>query len=259
MVLMILKHLLDPRNNFLVGTSWLSCVIGTQPDGQLRKSCQTPHDDDVTSITLLLMALQDVLIDINDLFIVHDNWLSIGVLAGSVYEHFSELSNEPNSKLHKTDLVKIFLHSVVDFGDRILMKLWCGSNNCDDLGNIFFSSVGLSKSEHSNDGINMPLFVWRVFFTDLANLVGKLLLEFIIGSEKVVGQFLDDRLYVCVVGNLVKKIKGLFFDLHIMVFEAVSDRCFVSLNSVIVDINHLLELLKSNISYIVLTVHQEST
>lgn len=86
------------------------------------------------------------------------------------------------------------------------MELWCGSNNCDDLGNIFFSGMGLCKSEHPNDRINMPLFVWRVFFTDLANLVGQFLLEFIISSEKVVCQLFDNRLYVCVVSNLVKKI-----------------------------------------------------
>lgn len=205
------------------------------------------------------MALQDMFVDINNFFIINNNWLAIWILASSINEHLSELTNEPNTKLHQTDLINIFLHGVVDFGDGILMELWGGSDNCDDLGNIFFSGVGFSKSEYSNDCINMPFFVWRIFLTDLTNLIRKLLLEFIISGEKIIGQLLDDGLNVCAVGNLIKKIKGLFLDLHIVVFETVGDGCFVSLNSVVVDVNDFLKLLEGDISNIVLPIHQEPT
>ena len=69
----------------------------------------------------------------------------------------------------------------------------------------------------------MPLFIWSILLTNLANLIGKLFLELIISTNQIVSQFFHNRFHIRIIGDLVNQVKCLLFNLHVMVFEALCD------------------------------------
>ena len=50
----------------------------------------------------------------------------------------------------------------------------------------------------------MPLLGWRIFFTDLANLVRKLFFEIGVCDKQIIKKFFDDRLDILRIRNLVQ-------------------------------------------------------
>ena len=69
------------------------------------------------------------------------------------------------------------------------MQLWSGGYNCDDLRNVLFFHMVLCQGKHLDHGVDMPLFVWSILLTDLANLIRKLLLELVVSTNQIVSQF----------------------------------------------------------------------
>jgi hypothetical protein len=104
----------------------------------------------------------------------------------------------------------------------------------------------------------VPLLVWSILLADLADLVSQFFLELRFRAKEVVGELFDNRLDVGMVSDFVNEVERLLFNLDIMVLEAVGDGAFVPLNSVVIDVNYFLELVKSNIPNVVFSVCQEA-
>jgi hypothetical protein len=104
----------------------------------------------------------------------------------------------------------------------------------------------------------VPLLVWSILLADLADLVSQFFLELRFRAEEVVGELFDNRLDVGMVSDFVNEVERLLFNLDIMVLEAVGDGALVPLNSVVIDVNYFLELVKSNIPNVVFSVCQEA-
>ena len=118
--------------------------------------------------------------------------------------------------------------------------------------------MSFSECENLNHSIDMPLLIGRILLANLANLVAQFLFEFIIGRQQVVGQLLDDTLDIRGICDFVNEIQGLFFYLHVMIFQTIGDRLFMSLDGIVVDVNYFLELLESHVTHVVFAVHQEA-
>jgi hypothetical protein len=259
MVVMRLKIGLDPLLDLLVRILRLRCVGLSNSNGELTECGESPHDHYVTALPMLVVVLQNVLVDVNDFRIVHDNGVAVRVLTRAIGEHFSELTHEPHSQLDKANLVKIFFHSVVHLRHRVLMQLRGCCNNCDNLRNVLFSDMSLRQGKNLNHGVNVPFFIGRILFADLANFVGKLLFEFAISAQQVICKLLHNRFDVGVVSDFIDEVQGLLLDLHVVVLQAVRNGALVALHRIVVDVNHLLQLLQSDISHVVFAVHQEAT
>jgi hypothetical protein len=109
----------------------------------------------------------------------------------------------------------------------------------------------VGERQHFDYGVNMPFLWGGILLTDLAYLVRKLFLEVRISSKQKIYQFFYDGLDVGSVSNLVDKIEGLFLNNQVVRSQAFDNGLFLSLNRVVVDLNYLDQLLKGNISDIV--------
>lgn len=158
------------------------------------------------------MVIEHLAHQVHYFMVRHHNWVSIWILAAAVHQHLTELTGEPHSKLDQTNLVEILLHGEPHFSNRILVKLWCRCNDCDNLRNVFLPAEVVRQSKDLDHCIDVPFLVWCVFLADLAYLVGQFFFEFNVGSKKVVGQLLHDRFDIGVVSDLVDEIESLLLD-----------------------------------------------
>lgn len=72
------------------------------------------------------------------------------------------------------------------------MQFWSRGDNSDNLGDVLFFHVVFSEGKNFYDRIDVPFFVGSMLLANLANLIGKFLLEFIISTDQIIGELFDN-------------------------------------------------------------------
>ena len=108
--------ILEPLNQFL--SLLLDCF---QSNSQLRKSCEHPADDGITSLAFLVMSIKDAGQQIDNFLHVDQNRIAIRVFSGTIYKHLSEFTKQPDTQLDHPDLIQVLFHCEVGADDSILV------------------------------------------------------------------------------------------------------------------------------------------